>query len=842
MIDPTDEFDREMRALARAARGEIESGVDTDRAFVAASGQAESRRVADDVSAHRGPSRIVGLAAAAAVVGMIAGGLVMGLRGDDAAVVRTNTVPPTVSPSPVPSVSSPAPPPTSATPASDPVGTEVSTTVDPGNDIEVRTIAVDASNPPPLIEPTPFVSIPLRENSNGSRIEVAAFAERVVVFQPNTSTMTVVGPGDDQITDIATEVDLSTIAPSPGGVVYGLAGPVFDADNQNMPRGIRFVGIPLFGPRQGQVVSESEVDLLPYLEIPIGVFGNDVDGIVDRLRLVNESVISHVDELGEPLAYAWEQEGGPPPLLTSTPFVGRPVRPNVETATVAIVGQDLAWDLSIARSPSHGGSYTGPPPAMPTSGQRVIYTDTIGVALTPDTDFGPSAMPVIAILESDGSGRWVRLPDEWSVAASDVWGTTLMRTSNGVLELARLDDALPPKPQVADQATFAVPFGCVEGQNCTQLVSMTDGTIVAFEPADETFVVLDPTGETIQNVVAVDLPEGSRFPNLVSIGPDDAAYLTVFPAGRGDPLVDLLAVPLTGPNAGMLSLVEAGLDGSGDTDLVPTRTGLASVGCCGFDRVRPDPERPVIPWVGGGTLDGPVFDITLSDNGYDLNRSDPDGTTTTFPLPTVVSTALRGMPQVVPTDDGGALLAVYQQVDNASYVVRFRTTWPRFGIDPADVFYLGGVDAPDVQLLEPAGTVIVAEGAVLARRSLDDVGDAGWPGRTEVDFDAGTRHAPGLDEFIDANQPGWARSPLSLAFQLSPRVGPNEQFSAVHDEGADTLTTTVTGFLDDSVNGVQTVWPLALGDDGLYRVGVGQYGQRCQPNRGHQDYRSEPCV
>ena len=45
MIDPTDEFDRRMRALARAARDDIESGVDADGAFAAVSGHAATRRM-----------------------------------------------------------------------------------------------------------------------------------------------------------------------------------------------------------------------------------------------------------------------------------------------------------------------------------------------------------------------------------------------------------------------------------------------------------------------------------------------------------------------------------------------------------------------------------------------------------------------------------------------------------------------------------------------------------------------------------------------------------------------------------------------------------------------------
>ena len=75
---------------------------------------------------------------------------------------------------------------------------------------------------------------------------------------------------------------------------------------------------------------------------------------------------------------------------------------------------------------------------------RVVYSVNIGDGLPPSRDFGPSAMPVVAMLEPDGSGRWIRLPDDWSVVSSDVWGTVLARTTDTALELALLDDLVPP--------------------------------------------------------------------------------------------------------------------------------------------------------------------------------------------------------------------------------------------------------------------------------------------------------------------------------------------------------------------------------------------------------------
>ena len=51
-------------------------------------------------------------------------------------------------------------------------------------------------------------------------------------------------------------------------------------------------------------------------------------------------------------------------------------------------------------------------------------------------------MPVIAVLNPDGTGSWHTVPTGWQVVSSDVGGTVFARRVGDTVELARLDEAL----------------------------------------------------------------------------------------------------------------------------------------------------------------------------------------------------------------------------------------------------------------------------------------------------------------------------------------------------------------------------------------------------------------
>ena len=855
--------DDELRGLGTAALHEHEvsvSDAEIESALVAVRGRiaagddgAVSPLLVAESDRRERPAWAL-LAGAAAVVAMIAGGLVVAFGGsdDDTIVPATDAPQPEITSAPT-TPNTTVEPEDSIVTETTPASTEVAASTPT---IAPRTIPVDAADPPLLVEPVVYASVPLEPDPSGSGVSVAIGPDNIVVKQPVSDFVSLIGPPDVTVQQIRVPVELNSIVSGPGPVIYGIGGPVFDEDNQAVPRGFRFVAVPFLGDRVGEVVAETEVGVNDYLELPDAFFGHGPVGVVDRGRQVGRTVIDYVDETGAPLEATTEF-----PLPAFADPDGDGIRQRADV--IEVVGSSLAWRLDIRRDPTNASSFVGPTFPAPTTNERVIYFERIGSDLTPEQDFGPSALPVIAILNPDGTGSWVRLPEEWDVVASDVWGTVLMRRTENDLEFALLDDALEasgyvppsptdapptPEPAIVPSGMLAIPRNCVPDVGCTQLASTEDGRIVAYDPTDETLRIYDRTGSERQVEVPIDAgitPLDRAW--LVAVGPDDVAYLAASTAASVDSQVDLLAIPLVGDSGGQVVVVWTGVDGSGDSTLVSRRTGLTVVPCCG-DRVsRPAPDAPIYPWTdrnGAVTAStAPSFDLTLGDAGSSLTRIDGEATFTRFTLPTVFQDP-RDFPTTVATDDGGALALDLVMPSGPSVIVDFNTDWPEFGIDNGDVHYVeDALGAFGSILLEPAGTVVVVEDDRFVRRTLDEVGTRGWPRLASTDVETGVVTAPGLNEYIDENAPSWAADPDTLAYQLVPWIGPNERVTVEFDDAeSPIITITTSGFLDDSVAASQRMITTELGDDGLLRFVTGTYGQQCQPGRGHQDFSTEPCI
>lgn len=801
------------------------------------------------------PARVlpswVWLGAAAAVVVLLAGGLVITFSGSDG-----DTMTP-VDEAPQPEVVSAPPVPETA------VESELTTVTDtapgptePPAPVIRQTIVVDASNPPPLVEPVVLASVPLEPDPSGSGVSVAIGPDNIVVKQPTSDFVSLIGPPDVTVRQVPVPVELNSIVSGPGPVVYGLGGPVFDADDQTVPRGLRFLAIPFLGDRAGDIVAETEVALNDYLELPDSFFGHGPNGVIDRGRQVGRTVIDYVDETGAPLDPSDEF---PLPAFEDTDGDG--IRESRDV--IELVGSERSWQLDIRRDPAHAGTYVGPSPPAPTTGGRVVYFERIGADLTPEQDFGPNAMPVVAILNPDGSGTWVRLPDDWGVVASDVWGTVLMRRTGTELEFALLDDALdaagqaptPPPPTavptapVDDADALAIDRNCASEFDCTQLANTEDGRIVAYDPADETLRVYDATGRELNAEVSIAssvTPLDQAW--LVDVGPDDVAYLAASTEASVESQLDLLAIPLVGDRAGEVVVVWTGVDGTGDSTLVPRRAGLTVVPCCGDRLPRPARDAPIYSWAdrNGDAIEStaPSFDLTLGDAGSSLTRIDGEATFTRFTLPTVFQNP-RDFPTTVATDDGGALSSDFVQTraGGVTVLVDFDTDWPEFGIDNGDVYYRRIGDSIGVALLEPSGTVVVGTGDGFVRRSIDEIATPGWPGTARVDADSGVVTAPGVNDHIDEHQPFWADDPELFAYQIKSSIGPNERVSIEYDGSAAPVIDIVTeGFLDDSVAASRLRITTERGADGLLRFVDGFSTFRCQPGRGHQDFSRELCT
>ena len=146
---------------------------------------------------------------------------------------------------------------------------------------------------------------------------------------------------------------------------------------------------------------------------------------------------------------------------------------------------------------------------------------------------------------------------------------------------------------------------------------------------------------------------------LLDVGPGDIAYIWWTTAGEESAKVS--AFELTGPEAGRLvTQFDASLDPSGDTELVPTRSGFVGVECCGVNPTLPAPDAEVlIPWVERSGVDvvaedRTVFVITINERlGVQADRpGDNDQSWDVF----FGDVAPRGMPFLYDLADGRVVL------------------------------------------------------------------------------------------------------------------------------------------------------------------------------------------
>lgn len=884
-------IDHELSGIAMAATHEHEQTVSGNEAE-AALNAVRSRIAAGDLggappsiplasaAAHR-RSAWVRFGAVAAAVAMVALGLVAVVGGD-----RSNDV---ISPATVPDPSGPVTAPPSITPTAPDVEAESTTTAESESSVPEtvepsetgfveQTIAVDAANPPPLIEPTVWQSVPIDSANVEGVASVGIDDASVLVKQKGVLSITVLDRSGDEPRVVDLKEDLSSITAGPFDTVYGLGDLVFAADNDVEPQGFRFVGISLSedGPAPtGDVFGAVETAL--YTEPPPYLFGTGDSGVIDRFGVPGDTIIDfsegrdgQVGSLGVPV----------PRFADTTRWFVDPAAGRIEIAE-----RGWAWNIDIARDPTNSISFVGSSPPAPTTGDRVIYFDRIGAALS-DDDFARSSLPVIAILEPDGSGSWVRLPDDWDVVASDVWGTVLMRRTATELEFALLDDALeaarpdastPPDPELSgtgeneDEPTLtpteAAPANGLTQPTalqrncagisiaCTQLALTETGRIVGFDEVDDTFRVYDAEGTELQTEVELAETVAGLNPFFVAVGPDDVAYLEVDDAVVTDPVGRVLAIPLVGSNAGSVVMEWTGRGRSGDSSLIARKSGLTVVPCCGGDGTRPTPDATIYRWVdrGGGTIEStaPSFDLNLGRDANSLTRIDTadDGSPifTPLPLPTAYANP-RDFPQVVATDDGGALAYDFVQTRSGGVevFVDFGTDWPRTNVENGSVYYRQIGDSVGVGLLEPSGTVIVAEGQNIGqwvRRNLDEIAIQGWPDRTEGEVGSDAVTAPGLNDLIDDDQPVWAADPELFAWQFATSlrdVGAN--VVEYDDSDSPVITITSTGLLGDSVTATRLVVTTSRGDDGLLRFVSAVSSFQCEPGRGHQDFSTELCT
>jgi hypothetical protein len=124
--------------------------------------------------------------------------------------------------------------------------------------------------------------------------------------------------------------------------------------------------------------------------------------------------------------------------------------------------------------------------------------------------------------------------------------------------------------------------------------------------------------------------------------------------------------------------------------------------------------------------------------------------------------------------------------------------------------------------------------------------EATWPGAPDPAAD-GMVAVDGFVEYMNEVDEPWEGSAAMAAaefLRLDERTATRttiEGTASAEGTGPETVVVTLDGLLDDSVRAER--WTLAFEPDGdVYRLTEAQWAQRCQPDRGHQDFTPEPCI
>ncbi len=199
-------------------------------------------------------------------------------------------------------------------------------------------------------------------------------------------------------------------------VLYGIA----QRGDESNPAAAEIVAIALTGPRAGSEIAAVSVSILPYTEAGRTMLGDGRDGIIDRRT--GEQLLPYVGTDGSPKGY----DEAPPNYRLD------------ENGIVTDMNGSGRWNLTIERDPNYRGMYDTEPPPAPIGYGRAIYWTALGPAADPTLDVSDPTLPVIAVLQADGTGAWYGIPDGWIVVASDLEGVVFARRLGDNIELATL--------------------------------------------------------------------------------------------------------------------------------------------------------------------------------------------------------------------------------------------------------------------------------------------------------------------------------------------------------------------------------------------------------------------
>ena len=121
-----------------------------------------------------------------------------------------------------------------------------------------------------------------------------------------------------------------------------------------------------------------------------------------------------------------------------------------------------------------------------------------------------------------------------------------------------------------------------------------------------------------------------------------------------------------------------------------------------------------------------------------------------------------------------------------------------------------------------------------------------WPGPSLRPD--GTVPIAAFNAFVDTSRATWRQSPLRTSVEFLHLDDTNALTTTVRattnpdsPHQAD-VTVTADGLLDDSVRATRFEMQLARRSDASWRLTSARWSQKCQPNRGHQDFTPALCV
>ena len=319
-------------------------------------------------------------------------------------------------------------------------------------------ISVSYTDLPPALNLIPYATVPIpagADSGAGDVPQVAVLSDGgAIAVDDRTSTAWLVGR-DGSMSSVPLDVVPRFIVATPGPVAYGLAE-TSDAARprvrRHRPDGRQRGSASSPGRRSPTRRSTSSFPSACSATPPVASStGCAQPGAV---------MIGHVDVAGSPVGY--------------------PAAPLWRLGEDGVVSDGTrTWSLDIERSADWTPPLAGESPVAPTAGGGGVYWTTLG---PPDGGGGiEPTLPVIAVLNSDGTGSWYSIPNDWHPVSSDNGGTIFARRAGGIVELARLADALAnpsPCPEYDDNVTYPLRL-CDSGE----AVRIAQTGLLAVDPA-----------------------------------------------------------------------------------------------------------------------------------------------------------------------------------------------------------------------------------------------------------------------------------------------------------------------------------------------------------------------